>query len=58
VGSPARVICTLDAYLEKERERMAHAPCYGEEYTLRKDVSMQMRLQQKEELLNKIGYID
>lgn len=58
VGSPARVICTLDAYLEKERERMAYAPCYGEEYTLRKDVSMQMRLQQKEELLNKIGYID
>lgn len=58
VGSPARVICTLDAYLEKERERMAQSPCYGEEYTLRKDVSMQMRLQQKEELLNKIGYID
>lgn len=58
VGSPARVISTLDAYLEKERARMGQAPCYGEEYTLRKDVSMEMRQQQKEELLNKIGYID
>lgn len=34
-GCPARVLCTTEAYLEKERARMAHAPCYGEEYTLR-----------------------
>lgn len=57
-GSPARVICSLDAYLEKERARMASAPCYGEEYTLRQDVSMEKRMQQKQELENKIGYID
>ena len=58
VGSPARVISTLDAYLRKERARMEQVPCYGEEYTLRKDVSMEMRQQQKDELLNKIGYIE
>lgn len=57
-GSPARVICTLDEYLEKERCRMASAPCYGEEFTLRKAVSMEMRMQQKQELNGKIGYID
>ena len=57
-GSPARVICTLDEYLEKERCRMASAPCYGEEFTLRKAVSMEMRMQQKQELDGKIGYID
>lgn len=57
-GSPARVICSLDAYLEKERARMASAPCYGEEYTLRQDVSTEKRMQQKQELENKIGYID
>lgn len=57
-GSPARVICTLDAYLEKERSRMATAPCYGEEYTLRKDVSMDKRMEQKAALEGKIGYID
>lgn len=57
-GSPARVICTLEAYLEKERSRMATAPCYGEEYTLRKDVSMDKRMEQKAALEGKIGYID
>lgn len=57
-GSPARVICTLEAYLEKERSRMATAPCYGEEYTLRQDVSMDKRREQKAALEGKIGYID
>jgi maltose O-acetyltransferase len=57
-GSPARVIRTLEEYLEKERGRMKTAPCYGEEYTLRKDVSMELRMQQKQELDGKIGYID
>ena len=58
VGSPARVICSLDEYLAKERARMEEAPCYGEDYTLRQNVSMEKRLQQKEELTGKIGYID
>ena len=58
VGSPARVICTLDEYLEKERKRMATAPCYGEEYTLRRNVSMDKRIEQKAALEGKIGYID
>lgn len=57
-GSPARVICTLQDYLNKEKERMGTAPCYGEEYTLRQSVSMEKRMQQKAELLGKIGYID
>lgn len=57
-GTPARVISSLDAYLEKEKARMAISPCYGEEYTLRKGVSMEKRMQQKEELAGKIGYID
>ena len=57
-GSPARVICTLEEYLKKERSAMADAPCYGEEYTLRRDVSMEKRMQQKAALEGKIGYID
>ena len=58
VGSPARVISTLEAYLKKERERMGTSPCYGEDYTLRKNVSMEKRVQQKKELSMTIGYID
>ena len=57
-GTPARIICTLDEYLSKERARMDSAPCYGEEYTLRQNVSMEKRMEQKAALDGKIGYID
>ncbi len=57
-GSPARAICSLDDYLNKERERMKTSPCYGEEYTMRQNVSIEMKMRQKEELDHKIGYID
>ena len=58
VGSPARVISSLDAYLEKEKARMANSPSYGEEYTLRQNVPMEKRMEQKKALTGKIGYID
>lgn len=57
-GSPAQVICTLEDYLKKERDRMSSAPCFGEEYTLRQNIPMDMRMKQKNELEGKIGYID
>ena len=58
VGSPARILCTVDEYLDKERRRMENTPVYGEEYTLRQNVSMEKRLEQKAALDGKIGYID
>ena len=57
-GSPAKVICSLEEYLARERTRMETAPCYGEEYTLRQNVSMEKRMEQKAALDGKIGYID
>lgn len=43
----------------KERKKsMLDSICYGEEYTLRKKVSMEKRMQQKNELKGKIGYIE
>lgn len=57
-GSPARVLCTLEEYINKEKNRMETGPCYGEEFTLRQNVSMEKRLQQKQELTGKIGYVD
>jgi len=56
-GSPARIICTIEEYLTKEKARMEISPCYGEEYTLRKDVSKEMRLKQKRDLEQTRGYI-
>lgn len=57
-GSPARAICTLEEYLNKEKNRMETAPCYGEEYTLRQNVSMEKRMEQREALAGTIGYVD
>ena len=57
VGSPAQVVSTLEAYLEKEKARMKASPCYGEEYSLRQNVSMEKRMEQKEALAHKIGFI-
>ena len=57
-GSPARVICTLEEYLSKESRQMKAAPCYGEEFTLRQNVSMEKRMQQRDDLYGRIGYID
>lgn len=58
VGSPAKILCSLDEYLSKEKARMENSICFGEEYTLRQNVSMEMRMQQKESLKGRIGYID
>lgn len=50
-GSPVRQICSIEDYIQKNRELMKTRPCYGEEYTIRADVNstqkteMQMALQ-------------
>lgn len=56
-GSPAKMIYTLEEYLKKEKRRMEFSPVYGEEYSLRRNVSKKLKEQQTEELKNKIGYI-
>ena len=59
VGSPARVICTTEEYLNKESARMKSAPVYGEEYTLRGKITPEMRQKQKDDLANgQIGDVD
>ncbi len=57
-GSPAKPICTIEEYLKKEKTRMQQSPCYDATYTLRQNVSMELRQKQKQELAGKIGYID
>ena len=46
-GNPARLISSLDDYLNRERNRMKTAHVYGEEYTLRANISMEMKLEQQ-----------
>lgn len=57
VGNPGKVLCSIDDYLKKERQRMDSAPIFDDTYTLN-NISEEKKLKQKELLLNKIGYID
>lgn len=57
VGSPARVICSLDDYLKKEKTRMSNSIVYNENYTIGSNISDEMKKQQAEELTDRIGYV-
>jgi len=56
-GTPAKVICSLEAYLQKNRERMKVRPCYGEEYTTRQNVNAEKREQMIREMQDGEGYV-
>ena len=58
VGNPAHILCTLEEYLAKEKLEKDRSPFFGEEYTLRKNVSMSKRMEMKKILKNTKGYID
>ena len=56
-GTPCKVICTLEDYLDKCRKLMDISPVYGEEYTLRKNISMEKRREQYDALKDCIGFV-
>lgn len=58
VGSPARIISSMDDYLHKEKDRMQNSPVYGEEYTLRGNITPEQKKKQAEDLNGKIGFVD
>lgn len=56
-GTPAKVYSSLDQYVEKERERMSKSPQYGRRYTLGGNITMELKMKQREDLKKGIGYI-
>lgn len=57
-GNPAKVICSLEEYLEKHKKSMEHSPIYDESYTLRGALTEEKKQQMIAELTDNIGYID
>lgn len=57
-GNPAKFICTIDEYIEKNKRKMEDSPVYGEEYTLRANVDEAKKKKMYDELENKIGFVD
>lgn len=57
-GNPAKVICSLDEYLERHKDNMKKVSVYGEDYTLRGNLTDDKKLQMIKELDKRIGYVD
>jgi maltose O-acetyltransferase len=57
VGNPAKVLCSLDNYLNKHRELMTNNPCFGEKYTFRMGVSKIMIEEMNNKMTDGLGYI-
>lgn len=57
-GNPAKFICTIEEYLDKNRDRMGKSFIYGAEYTLRYNIDNSKKIQMYEELENEIGFVD
>jgi maltose O-acetyltransferase len=56
-GNPARIICTIEEFLLKKRNEMNIYPCFGEEYTIKEDVTSDMKNEMNKRMKDKIGYI-
>ena len=57
-GNPAKVICSIEEYLERHKKNMEEVPVYGEDYTLRGTLTEEKKVQMIQELENSIGYVD
>lgn len=58
VGNPAKVICSLNDYIEKHKKNMENAPIYDIDYTLRGKLTEERKYQMIKELDKGVGYID
>ena len=57
-GNPARIICTLEEYLAKQKKQMQKSPIFNEDYTLRGNITMEKKQEQKDALANSWGYVN
>ncbi len=57
-GNPARFICTLEDYLEKNRNLMQTNPVYDYSYTLGGNITEEKKQQMSDELQGRMGYVE
>ena len=57
-GNPAKYICSTYEYIEKNKKSMEYRPIYGEEYTLRNNVTPKSKNIMIVDLEDGIGYIE
>lgn len=56
-GNPAKVICSIDEYVARNKSRMENGHIYNEDYTLRGNITKEKKEQQRQHLKNGYGFI-
>ena len=57
-GNPAKFICATDSYLLKVKSQMNPGNCFGEEYTLRSKINVEMKEEMAEIVaMNGVGFV-
>lgn len=60
VGNPARIVCTLDEYINKKQKEMDSVPCFDESYIIHENRFDSTKTKEMVEILKEnggIGYI-
>ncbi|MHC1688645.1 MAG: DapH/DapD/GlmU-related protein [Methanothrix sp.] len=56
-GSPAKIICSLESFLNKHRDRIEHSICFDKNFTVEGKISSVMKDEMNELLKDSCGYI-
>lgn len=56
-GCPAKPICSIEDFISRNNNLMRTRPTYGEDYTLRGNISEKMKSQMIKELEDGFGYV-
>ena len=56
-GSPARMICSYQDYIEKRKEEMAASPCFDESYTAECGIPDDKKTEMNEKMGDGVGYV-
>lgn len=57
-GNPAKIVMSLNDFIGKHKSQLETAPVYDETFTLRKNISNELKEKQYSELNNGIGYVE
>lgn len=56
-GNPARVICTIQSYLNKRKEQMSVYPCFGAEFTAERKLTKAMERAMNDAMKDRFGFV-
>jgi maltose O-acetyltransferase len=56
-GNPAKIIGSLEDFIARKKNEMAKYPCFGEEYTLRGNITEERKREMNEKMSERFGFV-